>query len=79
MGLVPSAQCIFPKYVIVAQSPSCVRLFVTLWTAARQASLRSHVLGDWNDDLLSLQTPWTQGKLDISLSLGPGAPTLTGR
>ena len=27
------------SHVVVVQSPSCVRLFVTLWTAAHQASL----------------------------------------
>ena len=39
-----------PKYALVAHSPA-VSDSVTPWTAARQASLPSQVLGDWNDNL----------------------------
>lgn len=62
--------CVLPSMPLFAHSPSRVRS-VTRGAAARQASLPSHVLGDWNDNLLSPQTPWAQGKLNISLSLGP--------
>ena len=53
----------------VVQSPSCVRLFVTLWTSARQASLSFSMLLEF----AQVHVHWISGAIQTSHPLLPSS------